>query len=94
MIDCIGVCTGDRADVCRAVYGAVRADDYRAFLVYQYCVLVKLRALYQALNKVLSRSLSLRGRPPWTPPSGDCVLYLPHGQSFVEPCIEVRAKLL
>jgi hypothetical protein len=38
----MGVCTGDRADVCRAVYGAVRADnygavradDYGAFLVY------------------------------------------------------------
>jgi len=38
----MGVCTGDRVDVCRAVYGAVRADDYTAFLVYQCCVLVEL----------------------------------------------------
>ena len=33
---------GDRVDIRRAVYGAVYADDYRAFLVYQYCVLVEL----------------------------------------------------
>ena len=34
----MGVCPGDRADVCRAVYGAIYVDDYRAFLVYQCCV--------------------------------------------------------
>src|SRR6266550_748492 len=33
---------GDRADVRRAVYRAVRADDYRAFLVYQCCMLAEL----------------------------------------------------
>ena len=38
----MGVYTGDRADVRRAVYRAVPVDDYRAFLVYQYCVLVEL----------------------------------------------------
>ena len=38
----MGICTGDRADICRAVYGAINVDDYRAFLVYQCCVLVEL----------------------------------------------------
>ena len=28
----MGVCTGDRADVCKAVYGAIYVDDYKAFL--------------------------------------------------------------
>jgi hypothetical protein len=39
---CMGVRTGDRADVRRAVCRAVRVDNYRAFLVYQCCVLVEL----------------------------------------------------
>ena len=39
----MGVYTGDCADVYRAIYRAVYADDYRAFLVYQCCVLVELR---------------------------------------------------
>ncbi len=30
----MGICTGDCVDVCRAVYGAIYVDDYRAFLVY------------------------------------------------------------
>ncbi len=42
----IDVCMGDHVDigraVYRAVYRAVRADNYRAFLVYQCCVLVEL----------------------------------------------------
>ena len=42
----MGVRTGDRVDdhidVYRAVRRAVRVDNYRAFLVYQYCMLVEL----------------------------------------------------
>ena len=38
----MGVCIGNYTDVCRAVYRAVYIDDYRAFLVYQCCVLVEL----------------------------------------------------
>jgi hypothetical protein len=38
---------GDCADIYRAVYGAVRVDNYRAFLVYQCCVLVELRIKLQ-----------------------------------------------
>ena len=30
----MGVCTGDRVDICRAVCRAVCVEDYRAFLVY------------------------------------------------------------
>ena len=32
----------DCADIYRAVYRAIYVDNYRAFLVYQYCVLVEL----------------------------------------------------
>jgi len=38
----IGVRTGDYADVRRAVCRAAYIDNYRAFLVYQYCILVEL----------------------------------------------------
>jgi hypothetical protein len=30
----MGVYTGDHIDIYRAIYRAVRADNYRAFLVY------------------------------------------------------------
>jgi hypothetical protein len=90
----MGVRTGDRADVRRAVYRAVRVDDYRAFLVYQCCVLVELRAPYQALSRVLSRALSSRGRPPWTPPA-HCVLYLLRmGRALTEALVECLVELL
>ena len=36
------ICTGDRAHVYRAVYGAIYVDSYRTFLVYQCCVVVEL----------------------------------------------------
>ena len=38
----MGVRTGNRVDVRGAVYRAVCVDDYRAFLVYQCCMLVEL----------------------------------------------------
>jgi len=38
----MGVRTGDCADVRRAVYRAIYIDNYRAFLVYHYCILVEL----------------------------------------------------
>ena len=38
----MGIYTGDRVDICRAVYRAIYVDNYRAFLVYQCCELVKL----------------------------------------------------
>ena len=30
----MGVCTGDRVNIYKAVYRAIYADNYRAFLVY------------------------------------------------------------
>ena len=63
----MGVRTGDRADVRRAVCRAVRVDDYRAFLVLR-------------VSRASSRALSSRGRPPWTPPA-HYVLHLLHRQS-------------
>ena len=39
----MGIYTGNRADIYRAVYRAIYINDYRAFLVYQCCVLVELR---------------------------------------------------
>jgi len=39
---CKEVYIGDCVDVCRAVCRAIYIDDYRAFLVYQCCVLVEL----------------------------------------------------
>jgi hypothetical protein len=33
---------GNYVDIYRAVYRAIYTDNYRAFLVYQCCVLVKL----------------------------------------------------
>ena len=38
----MGIYTGDHADIYKAVYGAIYIDNYRAFLVYQCCVLVEL----------------------------------------------------
>jgi hypothetical protein len=38
----MGICMGDHTDIYRAIYGAIYVDDYRAFLVYQCCVLVEL----------------------------------------------------
>jgi hypothetical protein len=32
----------NRTDVYRAVYRAIYTDDYKAFLIYQCCVLIKL----------------------------------------------------
>ena len=46
---------GDRADVRRAVYRAVYVDDYRAFLVYQCCMLVKLWISIQGLKQSFER---------------------------------------
>ena len=33
------------------------------------------------VSRALELRIKLKGETPWTPP-GDCVLYLPHGQSF------------
>jgi hypothetical protein len=38
----MGIYMGDYVNIYRAVYGAIYIDNYRAFLVYQCCVLVKL----------------------------------------------------
>jgi len=56
------------------------------------------------ISRALSRALSSRGRPPWTPPA-HCVLHLLRGQSscrgfgkafgraFAELRVELRVKL-
>jgi hypothetical protein len=39
----MGICIGDHADIYRASYRAIYVDNYRAFLVYQYCVFKALK---------------------------------------------------
>ena len=64
----MGVRTGDRADVRRAVYRAVRADDYIAFLVYQCCVLVELQSSVLSFKWSFEQSFKLKGETPLDPP--------------------------
>ena len=40
----MGICIGDCIDIYKAVYRAIYIDNYRAILVYQCCVLVKLQS--------------------------------------------------
>ena len=63
----MGVCTGDRADVCRAVYGAIYIN-YRAFLVYQCCVLVELSSSVLSFKQSFKQIFELKGETPLDPP--------------------------
>ena len=101
----MGVRTGDRVDVYRAIYRAVCIDDYRAFLVYQCCMLVELQSSVLSFKQDFEQSFELKGETPLDPPA-HCVLYLPRGQSscrgfgrafgraFAELYMEVRVELL
>ena len=80
----MGVCTGDRVEICRAVRRAVCRDDCtaidrmggytagcRTFLVYQCCVLVELWSSVQGFEKSFEQSFeqSFKRETPLDPPA-------------------------
>ena len=64
----MGVCMGNRVDVYRAVYGAVRADNYGAFLVYQCYVLVELQSSVLSFKQSFKQIFKLKEETSLDPP--------------------------
>ena len=101
----MGVYTGDYIDVYRAVYRDSCIDNYRAFLVYQCCVLVEPQSSVLSFKQSFEQIFKLKGETPLDPPAY-CVLYLPRRQSscrgfgrvfsraFIELYMEVCVELL
>ena len=91
---------GNCIDNYRAVYRAVRVDNYRTFLVYQCCVLVELQSSVLSFKQSFEQIFELKGETPLDPPA-HCVLYLLYGQSsyrgsgraFIELRVELCVKL-